>query len=99
DIAEGQADWLPYLKEFYFGPDGLEQQVARGETSIDPREASTVRLEGLPGPVRIGRFGPFVEVRQNGETITVSLPEKVAPADLSEEEVERLVRAKASGPD
>jgi len=99
EIAEGDAEWLPYLREFYTGPDGLEERVRAGEEGIDPREASTVRLEGLPARVRIGKFGPFVEVGDGDKPVTASLPEGVAPADLSEREVESLVRAKTEGPD
>ncbi|HUE96753.1 MAG TPA: type I DNA topoisomerase, partial [Longimicrobiaceae bacterium] len=99
EIAEGAADWLPYLRRFFSGPDGLERQVSEGESKIDPREASTIRLEGLPASVRIGRFGPFVELREGDETLTASIPEGVAPADLSREDVEKLVRAKAEGPE
>jgi DNA topoisomerase-1 len=73
--------------------------VQRGQASIDPREASTVLLEGLPARVRIGRFGPFVEREEGEGTVTASLPEGIAPADLSDEQVERLVRAKTEGPD
>jgi DNA topoisomerase I len=99
EIAEGDANWLPYLRKFYLGPAGLERQVAEGEVKIDPRDASTVRLEGLEAAVRIGKFGPFVEVRAGEESITASLPPAVAPADLSEDDVLRLVRAKTEGPD
>jgi DNA topoisomerase I len=99
EIAEGEADWLPYLRDFFLGPDGLEKQVSDVEARIDPREASTVRLEGLPAAVRIGKFGPFVEVQEKGETVTASLPENLAPADLTEADVLKLVRAKTEGPD
>jgi DNA topoisomerase I len=99
EIAVGKAEWLPYLKDFFLGDTGLERLVARGEAEIDPRQASTVRLEGLPASVRIGKFGPFVEVKDGEETVTASVPEGVAPADLSEEDVRRLVKAKAAGPD
>ncbi|HEX8244768.1 MAG TPA: type I DNA topoisomerase, partial [Longimicrobium sp.] len=99
EIAGGEAEWLPYLRDFFSGPDGLGELVSKGEQEIDPREASTVRLEGLPARVRIGRFGPFVETEDGEATVTASLPEGIAPADLSEEQVERLVRAKTEGPD
>src|SRR5690606_20953949 len=36
EIAEGGADWLPYLKNFYLGDEGLERQVVAGEERIDP---------------------------------------------------------------
>ncbi len=99
EIAEGDAEWLPYLREFFNGPEGLGEMVQRGQADIDPREASTVLLEGLPARVRIGRFGPFVEREEGEGTVTASLPEGIAPADLSDEQVERLVRAKTEGPD
>ncbi len=99
EIAEGDAEWLPYLRGFFSGPEGLGEMVQRGQSDIDPREASTVRLEGLPARVRIGKFGPFVETEEGGSTVTASIPDGIAPADLSDEQVERLVRAKSQGPD
>ncbi len=99
EIAEGEAEWLPYLRAFYSGAEGLEERVKAGQTSIDPREASTVRLEGCPARVRIGKFGPFVEAEENGATVTASLPDGIAPADLSDEQVRGLLRAKSEGPD
>ena len=99
EIAGGEAEWLPYLERFFLGAEGLEAQVRAGEERIDPREASTVALEALPGRVRIGRFGPFVEVGEGDETVTASIPEGIAPADLSEAQVAELVRAKTEGPD
>jgi DNA topoisomerase-1 len=99
EIAEGDAQWLPYLRDFFLGPDGLDETVKRGQESIDPREASTVILEDLGARVRIGRFGPFAETETDGETFTASLPEGIAPADLTAEQVSQLVRAKAEGPD
>jgi DNA topoisomerase-1 len=99
EIAEGQAQWLPYLRDFFLGADGLDETVKRGQESIDPREASTVILEDLGARVRIGRFGPFAETEADGETYTASLPEGIAPADLTAEQVSQLVRAKAEGPD
>ncbi|HEX8674465.1 MAG TPA: topoisomerase C-terminal repeat-containing protein, partial [Longimicrobium sp.] len=99
EIAEGDAEWLPYLREFFNGPEGLDALVRTGQENIDPRDASTVRLSDLQARVRIGKFGPFVEMEEDGATVTASLPEGVAPADLTPEQVTELVRAKSSGPD
>ncbi|HEX8395208.1 MAG TPA: type I DNA topoisomerase [Longimicrobium sp.] len=99
EIAEGDAQWLPYLQHFFNGPEGLEETVKRGQEAIDPREASTVTLEGCPARVRIGRFGPFVEMEADGATVTASIPDGIAPADLSDEQVAQLVKQKAEGPD
>jgi DNA topoisomerase I len=99
EIAEGDAAWLPYLKQFFCGPDGLESKVRVGQDEIDPREASTIHLSDLPGRVRIGRFGPFVEVGDGEKPVTATIPEGIAPADLTAAQVERLIRAKSEGPD
>jgi DNA topoisomerase I len=99
EIAEGEADWLPYLRDFFLGPDGLDRQVREGEERIDAREASTIRLPDIPGHIRIGRFGPFVEVPNGDETVTATLPDGIAPAELSAEQVDALVKAKREGPD
>ncbi len=98
EIAEGDAAWLPYLQDFFLGEQGLDALVREGEQTIDPRQASTVQLPDLPARVRIGRFGPFVEIDEGDETVTASIPEGIAPADLSEETVGTLVREKIEGP-
>jgi len=99
EIARGDAAWLPYLQEFFNGPEGLEHQVSEVDARIDPREASTVRLEGIPGTVRIGKFGPYVEVERDGATLTASIPDGIAPGDLSAEDVDRLLKEKTEGPE
>jgi DNA topoisomerase I len=99
EIAEGDAEWLPYLHAFFSGPEGLDAKVKQGQENIDPRDASTVRLDDLVARVRIGKFGPFVEVEEAGAIVNASLPEGIAPADLTAEQVADLVRQKTTGPD
>ncbi|MCA9061774.1 MAG: DNA topoisomerase I, partial [Planctomycetaceae bacterium] len=98
DIAAGTANRLPYLRKFYTGSDGLDEQVKRRQGEIDPREACTLEIEGLSAPVRVGKFGPYCE-RTNGEDrVTASIPDTVAPADVTNEVVERLLEEKVKGP-
>ena len=101
DISEGHAEWLPYLKEFYLGKGGLQQQVAVREKKIDPVAARTVELGGLNGTaIRLGRFGPYVEVvTADGEVLKASIPKDAAPADLSRERIDEVLRQKAEGPE
>ncbi|WP_428276112.1 type I DNA topoisomerase [Candidatus Palauibacter sp.] len=99
EIARGNVDWRAYLGEFYSGGEGLEARLVEREAAIDPREASTVRLQDLTPRVRIGRYGPFLELESNGDRLTASLPDDVAPADLSEEQAIDLLRKRAEGPD
>lgn len=98
DIAAADAERVPYLREFYLGDDGLDEQVKRNEEKIDPREACTVQIEGLEANVRIGRFGPYLEKVQEGETLTASIPNDLTPADLNNQIVDELIRLKQQGP-
>lgn len=98
DIAAGEADWLPYLKEFYCGEMGLETRVEDKTQGIDPRDIYALEIEALRAKVRIGRYGPYIE-RENGEgIIRVSLPPTMPPADLTVEEAEQFLRQKDGGP-
>ncbi|NOT08889.1 MAG: type I DNA topoisomerase [Gemmatimonadales bacterium] len=100
EIAEGTAEWLPYLKQFYLGKEGLRKQVESREKKIDPADARMVAVNGLEdATVRIGRFGPYVEVERGGETLRASIPKDAAPADLTMEQVEEILRQKREGPD
>ncbi len=98
DIATGNADRLSYLRDFFLGQQGLENQVKSKEENIDPRFVSTVNLGDLSAEVRIGQFGPYLAREQNGDRVTASLPPDLPPADLSDELVEQLLSQKSDGP-
>ena len=99
EIARGNVDWRAYLEDFYSGRDGLEARLIEREEAIDPREASTVRLGDLTPRVRIGRYGPFLELERDGGRLTASIPDGIAPADLGDEEALELLEKSAEGPD
>lgn len=97
-VASGEAERLPYLERFYRGDDGLDHQVKTNEEKIDPREACTLKLQGVTTDVRVGRYGPFIQTESDGETISVSLPNDIAPADVTSELTEELIERKKMGP-
>jgi DNA topoisomerase-1 len=97
EIATGEADWLPYLTEFYLGDTGLEQQVEQKDQSINPRDIYALDLDEIAAKVRIGRYGPYLE-QENGEVIRASVPENLPPAELNLSEAERLLKQKDEGP-
>jgi len=99
EIATGEAKWLPYLKKFYLGEKGLETLVRERETEIDASQARTVQLENLDAKVRIGKYGPYIEVTNGEEVITASIPKNLTPADLNPKQVEILLKQKTVGPD
>ncbi|MFN6567796.1 type I DNA topoisomerase [Dendronalium sp. ChiSLP03b] len=99
DIAEGQVAWLPYLRDFYLGDKGLETLVREQENQIDATKARTVELENLAAKVRIGKYGPYIEVENGDGVVTASIPKDLTPADLDPKQVEVILRQKTTGPD
>ncbi|MEH1910197.1 MAG: type I DNA topoisomerase [Nostoc sp.] len=99
DIATGEVKWLPYLREFYLGEKGLETLVKEQESQIDATKARTVVLENLDAKVRIGKYGPYIEVENGNGVVTASIPKDLTPADLDPKQVEVLLRQKTIGPD
>src|SRR5687767_10049082 len=103
EISRGERESIAFLREFYFGDKkhrGLLPAVEQGadkaeypvlDLGTDPESGEMVR-------VRIGRFGPFVQVGDGGPGRTASLPDEIAPADLTVDKAMELVRAKAEGP-
>jgi len=98
EIAEGEIEWRSYLESFYSGDQGFEARLQEHETQIDPRQASTLEFSDLEATVRIGRYGPFLELQRDGDRITASIPVEIAPADLTNEEAIALLEKSAEGP-
>ncbi len=98
DIADGSADRLPYLRKFYNGNEGLDEQVRQKEGGIDPREACTLTIDGLDASVRVGRYGPYFEKTRGDEKLTASIPDNIAPGEITNEVADRLIEEKQKGP-
>ncbi|MFQ3584134.1 MAG: type I DNA topoisomerase [Cyanobacteriota bacterium] len=98
DIASGQAEWLPYLRHFFLGEQGLEEQVKARESEIDSSLARSIHLDNLPVKIGIGPYGPYVAVESEVGEVRANLPEDIPPADLSEEQVAELIKLKQEGP-
>lgn len=99
-IADGDLDWEKYLKSIYFGSKGLKAQVEAQEKKIDPEEARTIKLEGLEKyEFHVGRYGAYLTGKRDGETVSATLPDSEAPADLTAEVVEKLIDQKINGAD
>ena len=103
EISRGERESIAFLKQFYFGDRkhrGLLPAVEHGAERADYPviDLGTDPESGEPVRIRIGRFGPFVQVAEGGPGRTASLPDDIAPADLTVEKALDLVRAKAEGP-
>jgi DNA topoisomerase-1 len=102
-ISRGEVGHLDYLKTFYFGNahPGLKQQLEKKVGEIDARDVSRILVgklkddqgEDVEVYVRIGRFGPFVQVgeRQTG------VPEDLPPDELTLDKVTELLDEASRG--
>jgi len=103
EISRGEREMNSFLKEFYYGDKKHRGLLTAAELGAEKADYPVLDLgtdaeSGEPVRVRVGRFGPFVQVGEGGPGRTASLPEDVAPADLSVERAMELVKAKAEGP-
>lgn len=105
-VAAGERESRPWLKSFYFGSDGtggddtgLKNRIESGEGSIDPREICTIPLgreyEGNPVYVRVGRYGPYLQVGEDG--VKANVPEEMAPDELDDEKLRELIAQSEQG--
>src|SRR5436190_3781740 len=102
-ISRGEREWLDFIKQFYRGDKhhrGLEEAVKQAQDTaeyplidvgVDPESGDKVR-------VRIGRYGPFIQLGEGGPGKTAGLPPTQAPADLTVEKAMAFIRAKNKGP-
>lgn len=101
EIAGGTKEYLPYLQAFFLGKDGLRAQIASKDKGIDPGESRTLDLPHLKGvDVKIGRYGAYVVQPgiKGAEEIHASIPEDIAPADLTAEKIAEIIEISAQGP-
>lgn len=100
-IAEGKEEWLPYLRAFFLGDDGLRDKIARELERIAPEEAKTLDIPTLKNfRVKVGKFGPYVEssLPITGTEIKASLPDTIAPGDMDEDVVQGVLDEAQKGP-
>ncbi len=101
EIAEGTKEHLPYLRAFFLGKDGLRAQIEAKDKKIDPGESRTLDLPHLVGvDVKIGRYGAYVVQPgiKGADEIHASVPEDIAPADLTAEKIAEIIEISAQGP-
>ena len=104
EISKGERGRDDFLAEFYHGGGGRQwpglKPLVEQETQIDyPMIALGHHPEsGAPVVVRIGKFGPYVQVGEGENAINASVPEETPPADLSLERAIELVETRAKGP-
>lgn len=101
EIAVGNIDRTAYLEEFYLGKSGLEKKVEERSKQISPEESRTIKLPhiSLVDGIKVGKYGPYVVYKDGDDgTVNASIPEEIAPADLTEEDVREIIEIQKNGP-
>ena len=90
-IALGELDRTSWLKDFYFGSDGLRATVESLSDS-DPRAINSFDLgEGIT--LRTGKYGPYLEIGSGEERRIVNIPIGLTPDQLTTEKAVELANA------
>jgi DNA topoisomerase-1 len=105
DISKGERSRDEFLATFYHG-DGesgwpglnpLVENVAQIDYPVTT--LGTDPDSGAAVVVRIGRFGPYVQVGEGDDAAKASVPDETPPADFGLERALELVATRAKGPD
>ncbi|MDP9118342.1 MAG: type I DNA topoisomerase, partial [Actinomycetota bacterium] len=103
NIASGDGSRVQWLRRFYFGSDevqadsqrisaqgGLKKLIAERLEQIDARGVNSIPLGDTGVMVRVGRYGPYLE---RSEDERASIPDDLAPDELTPAKVEELLSA------
>ncbi|KQO11204.1 DNA topoisomerase I [Agreia sp. Leaf244] len=98
-IAGGEEDRVDWLNGFYFGNEGHRglRNVIDNLGDIDARTVNSVVI--APDiTLRIGKYGPYLEVREEGAAEDavprrVNIPAELAPDELTEAKARELIDA------
>ena len=92
DIAAGEEESTPYLRRFY--DKGIESAIATVKEKVDPKEISTIHSPKWNGfVVRVGQYGPYLEVDVDGEQVRASLPQDLLPGEVTLEKLQEIAEA------
>jgi DNA topoisomerase-1 len=96
-IAAGEAERIDWLRNFYYGHDGLPglNELASDLGVIDAQQINTMKLSD-DIEIRVGRYGAYVQQGQGDERKFANIPEGTAPDEMNLAYAEELL-AKPSG--
>ena len=104
EISKGERRRDEFLETFYHGDGGNQwpglRALVENESEIEypAIPLGTHPETGVPVVVRIGRFGPYVQIGDGDEALHASVPDETPPADLTVTAAMELVESRARGP-
>jgi DNA topoisomerase-1 len=98
EIAVGNDAYLDFLERFYRGQSGLQSVLNQAADSVDPRTVCTIPVgqspDGQQVDVRVGRYGPFLNM---GDT-NADIPDDLPPDELTLEMAVQIIEERKKGP-
>ncbi|HEX7224772.1 MAG TPA: type I DNA topoisomerase [Candidatus Limnocylindria bacterium] len=104
EIAKGERARGEFLSTFYHGDAAQDwpglRTLVENEAQIDypAIPLGTDPESGAAVVIRIGRFGPYVQVGEGDAAINASVPDETPPADFTLERALELIATRAKGP-
>jgi DNA topoisomerase-1 len=105
EIAKGERQRDEFLSTFYEGDGGADwpglRPLVENESHIEYPVVllGTHPVSGAPVHVRIGKFGPYIQIGEGDAAINASVPDETPPADLTLERAIELAETRAKGPE
>jgi DNA topoisomerase-1 len=103
-IADGDRDWIDFLKAFYLGTAdgefgvGLDERIKQEQENIPfPTIAIGRDSDGVEYVVRIGRNQPFVQRGDGGAENTATIPDTVTYDEFTVDFAKELLANKSKG--
>ncbi|MCY4204349.1 MAG: type I DNA topoisomerase [Bacteroidetes bacterium] len=94
EIAQGKAKGQEFLYRIDQGEKGIETLVEIALSQVNAREVSTISSpKWKKCLVRVGRYGPYVEVLVEGKEMRSKVPDHWLPADVDDEQLLALLKS------
>ncbi len=97
EVATGKLAWIHLVSSFYLGSDdgpGLSKRVEEGEVTYPSIPLGSDPDSGELISVKVGKYGPYVRRGKGGSENSASVPEALAPDELTLEVALELLRSK-----
>ncbi len=103
EIAEGKMDAKEYLREFYYGQNGLHSYV--NNAKLGKEDVKTLNIPQLSGKaevggtavnysIKVGPFGAYILTDlkgDNGKDLLVNIPQSLLPGTIQDSDIANLI--------
>ncbi len=98
EVAAGEMAWDTLVSEFYHGAEsdpGLSRRVEEGEVTYPSIPLGADPESGQEISIKVGRYGPYVRRGEGGKENVASIPDGMAPDELTLQVALELLKAKS----